>query len=144
MSTAVEVIPRGLSVVHAARRLRDQAVPVLAVSDPTGRVIGTITERDIVVQVVAAARAPELCPVEDAMSRRVAACKPDDDVRIARRILESSGAPMVLILSDRGELLGGIDEAALRMAGRADPQAIPQRPLLADEPRQPLSRRSPS
>jgi CBS domain-containing protein len=64
-----EFIASGQSVQNAARRMRDRGLTFLPVCKQDGLVVGLVTERDIVIHVVAAGRAPELCVVDEIMSR---------------------------------------------------------------------------
>jgi CBS domain-containing protein len=78
-STVVTTPPR-TSVATATRRLRDQHIGALVVSEDGATVLGLITERDIVHGL--ADRGPSLLelPVSLVMTRTLVTCTPDDDI----------------------------------------------------------------
>lgn len=78
-STVVTTPPHA-SVATATRRLRDQHIGALVVSEDGVTVLGLITERDIVHGL--ADRGPSLLelPVSLVMTRTLVTCTPDDDI----------------------------------------------------------------
>lgn len=72
----VVTIDRGDSALTAAERMNERGIGGLVVTDG-GRLVGIVTERDILRRVVAARRSPESTRVEDVMTTPVATCRPD-------------------------------------------------------------------
>jgi len=64
-------------VSQVALRMRDHGVGFVPVVDGSGRVVGTITDRDLAIRVLANESSPRM-PVESVMSTRVLTCKPWD------------------------------------------------------------------
>jgi CBS domain-containing protein len=89
----------------AARKMRDENVGFLPVCDHDRRVIGTITDRDLAVRLVAGGLHFDL-PVSDVMSREVVACYPDDDVARAEQVMVASHKGRLVILDADGRLAG--------------------------------------
>src|SRR5215204_2008792 len=73
MKRQIECVSPAGTVEHAARRMRDQNIGFLPVCDESGQVVGTITDRDIAVRVVAE-RQPGTTPVEKVMTNEVVSC----------------------------------------------------------------------
>jgi CBS domain-containing protein len=86
MKTDVECIAPETTVEDAAARMREVNIGFLPVCDDTRKVLGTITDRDIVVRVVASRESPEQ-PVENSLSRRVVACRPTDSLVDAEELM---------------------------------------------------------
>jgi CBS domain-containing protein len=73
-------------VQDAARIMRDKGIGFLPVCDVDRRVLGTITDRDIVIRCVAGERPITSVAVEDVMTREVVSCGPEDaTVDVAHR-----------------------------------------------------------
>ena len=97
-------------VVHdtcraAARRMRDENIGFLPVCDPDGRVIGTLTDRDLAIRLVAEGMQFDL-PVSDVMSREVVACYPDDDLERAEQVMAAARKSRLVVLDGDGRLAG--------------------------------------
>jgi predicted transcriptional regulator len=106
----------GQTVENAARRMERHGARLLPICRKDGSVAGVLSERDIVVKVVARSRAPELCTVDEVMNTEFVTCTTEDSVDDLRQLLEASAAECALILTRAGELVGVVDAAAL--AGR--------------------------
>jgi CBS domain-containing protein len=89
----------------AARRMRDENVGFLPVCDSEGRVLGTVTDRDIAIRLVADGLAPEI-PVGDVMSREVVACHLDDELTRAEQLMAASQKSRLVVVDDDGRLRG--------------------------------------
>ena len=75
------------------------------------RVVGVITDRDIVLRHVAAGHHYE-CPVEDAMTREpLFTVEPDEDLETVMAVMRTHKVRRVLVVSPSGRLLGVISQA---------------------------------
>jgi CBS domain-containing protein len=72
-------VERSQSIVEAARIMRDQDVGSLPVIEE-GRLIGVITDRDIVIRLVAESRDPAVATVADAHSGEPVTVEPDHEL----------------------------------------------------------------
>ena len=109
------------SVVSAAQKMRDNNVGFLPVCDESSRVIGTITDRDICVRLVADKR-PARTPIWELMTHEVVACGPHDDISTAEELMAEYQKSRIICLDDDGRLLGVIslsDIAQCERGGRA-------------------------
>ena len=124
MTQEVATVQPQDSVLAAARQMRELDVGFLPVVQSDGAPVGTLTDRDIVLQVVAEERAPASTRVEQVMSSDVVTCSPEDDVRRAEELMSAHQISRVLCVDSDGSVagvisLGDIAEAeAERTAGR--------------------------
>src|SRR5689334_18209245 len=89
----------------AAECMRDENIGFLPVCDESNRVLGTITDRDLAVRVLADARAPSTA-IDEIFSREVISCRPEDDVRQAEELMAQNHKSRVVCLDDEGHLVG--------------------------------------
>src|SRR5438045_164177 len=86
MKKDVECARVGETVAAVALRMRDCNIGFLPVCDAGGRVVGTVTDRDLATRVLA-----ECCPpdtrVDMVMTARVVACDPSDDLKRAEELM---------------------------------------------------------
>ena len=106
MHRDVEFVSPNDSIIDAAMRMRDEDVGFLPVCDERRRVVGTITDRDIVVRAIADQKFD--CKCSDVMSREVVGCQPTEDIRRAEQLMSEHKIVRVLCLDDVGRLLGVI------------------------------------
>jgi CBS domain-containing protein len=97
------------SVVEAARLLRDEDVGSLPVCEDD-RVIGMVTDRDIVVRGVADGNDPRQLSVQDVASRSVQTVEPDQDLDEALRIMASAQVRRLPVV-EGGRLVGMLAQA---------------------------------
>ncbi len=95
------------SVYTAARMMRDQNVGFLPVCDSTNKVLGTVTDRDLVLRAIANNR-PVDATIDSVMTREVVACRPEDDVQQAEKLMASKQKSRILCTDTGGHLLGVI------------------------------------
>ncbi len=108
-------------LVHAAKIMRDKHVGFLIIVEGGAdrRVpIGVVTDRDIVVQVIAREVEPRSVVVGDVMTRGPVLCKESDDVEDVVTRMESAGIRRMPVVNDRGGLTGviAIDDAIMMMS----------------------------
>ncbi|WP_242393224.1 CBS domain-containing protein [Anaeromyxobacter oryzisoli] len=121
MKTDVQCVSPRDSVEDAAVRMKDENIGFLPVCDQSNKVLGTITDRDIAIRLVAAKMAPSTF-VEDVMTRGVVACRPEDDIRDAERVMAQNHKSRVMCVDESGALVGVIslsDIAQHERGGRA-------------------------
>ena len=92
----------------AAEIMSAASIGFLPVCDQRGKVVGTVTDRDIVVRAVARGSDPELRRVDDIMSPSVVACAPDDDLALAEQFMADYQVSRLVVTDDEGVLLGVI------------------------------------
>lgn len=106
MSTHVQQIRSDASVSEAADMMRNFDVGILPVLEGN-RVVGIVTDRDIVIRTVAAGLDPDETNVKDVMTSDVLCCSFDDDIETAARLMEDNQIRRLIVLNDQ-ELVVGI------------------------------------
>jgi CBS domain-containing protein len=89
MTSHFEMIDSTSSLMDAAREMKSLDVGVLPVKEGT-RLIGILTDRDIVIRALAQGRDPQSTQVKDIMSSDVIYCFEDDSVEDAVRLMEDN------------------------------------------------------
>ena len=105
MKRSVECLSPKDTAEAAAIRMRDQGVGFLPVCDPAGKVLGTLTDRDIVVRVLAGKK-PGSTLVEQIMTREVVSCRPQDDLQRAEQLMAQHHKSRIMCIDDNGRLVG--------------------------------------
>lgn len=102
-------IEPGQSLRAAAELMRKRHVgSVVVVDEPDGEraPVGIITDRDIVLAVVAPGVDPAVLTVGDVMTRALATCAESDDVFGAIEAMRRRGVRRLPVLDDKGVLAG--------------------------------------
>ena len=106
----VAVIDRSASVVDAAVRMREEHVGTLVVVDEReGRLvpIGILTDRDIVISVVARAVDDlKSLRVDDIVTRSIVTAHDDEDALLVARRMRENGVRRLPVVDAEGELAG--------------------------------------
>jgi CBS domain-containing protein len=106
MTRGVEVINPNDTLRDAAEKMRSLNVGPLPVCDGQ-RVVGMITDRDIVVRAIAIGKDPNTTQVSDAMSPGIQYCFDDDDAdNVLKRMTEKQIRRFIVV--DRNKKLVGI------------------------------------
>lgn len=116
MSRGVEVIDPNATTRDAAIRMRDEDVGALPVGE-NDRLIGMVTDRDIVARGVAADRAPGNCSVRDVMSEGVYYCFEDEDAQRPADVMAEHKVRRLPVLNRDKRLVGVVAVADLARAG---------------------------
>ena len=108
------------TVLLAARKLRSHHVGCLMVVDSEGRLVGVVSERDIVAKVTAEAADPNLTSVRDVMTANVISCPLSTTIAQAQKIMTDNnirhlpvvrGTAPVAMISTRDILRHRLDAA---------------------------------
>jgi CBS domain-containing protein len=99
------------TIVAAAELMRSAHVGCLLVTEPiadsgSARVIGTLTDRDIVVSVVARYADPTALAVRDVMTPHPLMVSEDTALDAALGFMEEAGVRRIVITGSKGELVG--------------------------------------
>ena len=124
MKTEPEYVSAHTSSRAVARRMRDRNVEFLPICDRHGRVIGTITDRDITVRVVAEALHYDL-PITDVMTHEVLACRAEDDALRVGQVMLASRNSRLVVLDAEGRLAGVVSLSDLRSSLGGHELAVP-------------------
>ncbi|AGP35476.1 hypothetical protein BE04_10925 [Sorangium cellulosum] len=105
MKREIQCVITSDTIQTAARKMRDANVGFLPVCDDEGKVLGTLTDRDLAIRVLADSR-PLSTKAGDVMTRAVVACRPDDEVLRAEQLMGQHHKSRVLCTDADGRLVG--------------------------------------
>jgi CBS domain-containing protein len=134
MKRSVECLSSDQTAREAARRMRQANVGFLPICDDEMHIIGTITDRDIAVRVVAEGRQVDT-PVGELMSGDVVSCRPEDDVRKAEQLMGENRKSRILCVDESGRLVGVISLSDIAQYEEASRAAMTMREVTAREAR---------
>jgi CBS domain-containing protein len=118
MSTDVSPMRPDASLVEAAQQMRISGVGGIPVLDRDGECAGILTERDIVVRVLAEGREPLAAFVRDVATMHPVTCLPEEDIgEVAERMRVNE--VQHLPVCEEGEVVGVISLADIAF-GRSD------------------------
>jgi CBS domain-containing protein len=101
------------TVHNAAQLMKSEdvgSIPILNDLE-NRRLEGIVTDRDIVLQVVAEDRDPNNTRVSEIMTTDVATCRVDDDAHKALHLMEEHQVRRILVVNDNGQLAGIVSQA---------------------------------
>jgi CBS domain-containing protein len=115
---AVESVPPSASCLDAARRMRDMGVGSLVVAERK-RPLGVLTDRDIVIRVVARGLDPEKVTAGEVMSERPIFVSQTRDVTTVLELMRDEGVRRVPVVDENHELVGvvALDDLILSVSG---------------------------
>lgn len=103
-SSVVAVAPQA-SVFEAASLMNQHKIGSLLVEE-NGRLVGIITERDILQRVVAQRRDVDCTKVADVMTTEVVCCRPHTTVEEARSVVKNRRIRHLPVIEEDGRILG--------------------------------------
>lgn len=104
-SPAVTCSPQD-SLAHAAHLLWQNDCGVLPVVDHNGRLGSVVTDRDICMAAYTSGKSLEQLRVADCMAREAVACREDDDVGAASRLMQRHTVRRLPVLDRADNLVG--------------------------------------
>ena len=105
----VATVGKRQGVAEAAAQMRDQHVGNLVVVEPRGGAlvpVGILTDRDIVVGVIAKGISPDALTVGDAMTREMLTVREDSSLEFALREMRRYGVRRAPVVRANGDLVG--------------------------------------
>ncbi|MGF1594184.1 MAG: CBS domain-containing protein [Kiloniellaceae bacterium] len=124
MTSEVRLIDPATKIADAARTMRDDDVGALPVGEGE-RLVGMVTDRDIVVRALAAGRQPETTPVREAMSDKLLYCFDDQPTEEVAANMGDNQVRRLPVLNREKRLVGIVSlgdlssNGATREAGEA-------------------------
>ena len=101
------------SIEHAAILMKTEdmgPIPVIE-SHASRRLIGTVTDRDLVVKGIAEGRDIKSTKIKDIMTDHPVTCLEDDDVKEAITLMTNYHVPRIPVVDERNQILGIIAQA---------------------------------
>ena len=103
-------------VVYAAKMMKDENVGLAPIVEGE-RLVGALTDRDIVTQVVAQARDPQTVTVREVASTDLVTIDPDQSLDEALRLMASNQVRRLPAVEEDGRLVGVVAQADVAREG---------------------------
>jgi CBS domain-containing protein len=97
-------------VAHAAKMMKDEDVGLAPVVEGE-RLVGTLTDRDIVTRVVAEGKDPQTVTVREVASTDLVTVDPEQDLGEALRLMASNQVRRLPVVEEDGRLVGVVAQA---------------------------------
>jgi CBS domain-containing protein len=134
MKRDVECLSVHDTVQAAAKRMREQNVGFLPICSTTNKVLGVITDRDIVIRVVADGF-PASTLAQEVMTQDIVSCRPDDDLRLAEERMAAYHKSRILCLARDRTLVGVISLSDIAQCASGNEASETLRQVSAREAR---------
>lgn len=103
---AVSTIRPEARLAEAARRMREERIGALVISDDGKRILGIISDRGVMHAIVEHGVGVMDQPVESVMAREVVTCTPRDRVGSLMRLMTDRRIRHIPVVDAKGELYG--------------------------------------
>lgn len=110
MTPEIADVWSGAVIQAAAGMMRQMGIGMVPVSE-NGKLVGTVTDRDIAVRAVAGGIDPHTTPVKDIMTPTVVYCFDDEDIRDAAALMKERQLRRLIVLNRQGRPAGVISLA---------------------------------
>jgi CBS domain-containing protein len=127
--TAPVAVTAELAIVSAARLMRDAHVGALPVIEGN-RLVGVLTDRDIVVRAVAEDADPHALTVGDVASFTSVRLRPSDSLEHALQVMATHQIRHVAVVDDDDRVVGSITQTGIARAAQEPRRSLKPEPLL--------------
>jgi CBS domain-containing protein len=110
MTSNPQKLESGSSVMEAARLMRDKDAGIVPIVEGD-RLVGTITDRDITIRVVAEGKDPESTTVGEISSRELVTIDPQQSLDEALRLMARHQVRRLPVVEEDGKLVGIVAQA---------------------------------
>ncbi len=135
MTTNFHVIPHDATIQQAAKMMRDHDIGLLPVTD-NDKMIGTVTDRDVVVRIIANGGDTSTIPVSQAMTGHLIYTYEDRDVNEAVSIMQQKQVRRLIVVNQAEQVVGLVSLSDITRADSADEMVAEMLRELADKPTQ--------
>ena len=101
-----------------ARLMLENDCGLVPVIDASGKPVGTVTDRDIALRVVAEGRDPQQCSAREVMTSPVTTVSLDSNLSETTDLMESEQIRRILVVDQEGRLCGIVAQADVALSGR--------------------------
>ena len=105
MTRNVETVSPAETLEQAAKKMRLHNVGILPVVDEN-KVVGILTDRDMVLRAVSDGMRPYMTRVCDVMTRKVISCYLDQSITVASWLMEKNVVHRLVVLDHQDNLVG--------------------------------------
>lgn len=120
MTPGPRILSKDASAEEAARLMREENVGAVVVCDDSNTICGVVTDRDIIIRVIAAGRSPADTRLEEICTRDPACLPPSAGIKEAIKLVRERAIRRVPIVDD-GRVVGILSLGDL--AAVQDPQS---------------------
>jgi CBS domain-containing protein len=121
MTKGSEYLKEDATVAEAAKLLAKASIGAVPVCDSTGHVRGVVTDRDVVVDVIAPGKEPSRTKVKDLVHGEAVTIRADDDLELAMRTMKDHKIRRLPVV-EGDKLVGMISQADI--ARSCSPQQV--------------------
>src|SRR5690348_1452803 len=100
----------GATVIEAARLMRDEDTGIVPIVEDD-RLVGTVTDRDIAIRVVAEGKSTESTTIGEIASRELVTIDPQQDLDEALRLMARHQVRRLPVVEEDGKLIGIVAQA---------------------------------
>src|SRR5213076_2800584 len=104
------------SVAYAAKMMRDENVGLAPIVEGD-RLVGTVTDRDVTIRVVAEGKDPESTKLKEIASTDLVTVDPQQDLDEALRLMAQHQVRRLPVVEEGGVLVGVVAQADVARAG---------------------------
>jgi CBS domain-containing protein len=119
MTSNPKTIESSATVVAAAKLMRDEDTGIIPIVEGD-RLVGTITDRDIAIRVVAEGKDPQATTVGEIASRDLITVDPQQDLDEALRLMAQHQVRRLPVVEEDGKLVGILAQADVAREATAE------------------------
>lgn len=108
MKTDVAYCKASEPIEHVAELMQERNIGFVPVCNDDGSVIGTLTDRDLTIRVLAEHRNASSTRAGDVMTREVVSCRPDEDLSVAERLMSEHKKSRIVCIDEKKRPVGVI------------------------------------
>ncbi|WP_437760834.1 CBS domain-containing protein [Sorangium sp. So ce1389] len=108
MKTDVACCKTSEPVERVAELMQARNIGFVPICGDDGAVVGTLTDRDLTIRVLAEHRRASSTRADDVMTRDVVCCRPDEDLSVAERLMSSHKKSRIVCVDDQKRPVGVI------------------------------------
>lgn len=120
MSPSLQRVRTDASVAGAAALMDKHDVGCLAVANDEDQVVGTLTDRDIVIRAIAAEKDPKTTIVGEVMTSEPIFCRTDDDEKTVAARMKERKVRRLIVKDDDGHCVGMVSLGDLAARAHSD------------------------
>src|SRR3954451_3959189 len=111
MTSNPQAVEPDKTVAEAAKLMKAEDVGIVPVVDDQNRLVGTITDRDIAVRVVAEGKDPQSTTVSEVASQDLVTIDPQQGLDEALRLMAQHQVRRLPVVEEDGKLVGIVAQA---------------------------------